>query len=95
MTPADFRYQPKCSSPGCGQPATYKVAAAWSHGSSWELKNYGLACDDHRDSLLARGQLHRKGLVLVDGETVGEVALFEYQQEARDTERPRLPDHGG
>jgi hypothetical protein len=94
MLPPDFRYQPMCSSPGCDQHATYKVAASWSDGSGWELKNYGLACDDHRISLLTRAQLHRQGLVLADGESVGEVALFEYRVETRDAERPRLPEHG-
>jgi hypothetical protein len=95
MLPPDFRYQPICSSPGCDRAATYKVAASWSDGSGWELKNYGLACDDHRISLLTRAQLHRQGLVLADGESVGEVALFEYRVETRDAERPRLPEHGG
>ena len=95
MLPPDFRYEPKCSSPGCGRPATYKVSASWSDGSGWELNNYGLACDDHRISLLTRAQLHRQGLVLADGESVGEVALFEYRVETRDAERHRLPEHGG
>ena len=94
MVPLSFHYQPTCSAPDCSHPAAYKVAASWSDGSGWELKNYGLACDDHRISLLTRAQLHRQGLVLADGESVGEVALFEYSAEAKDAERPRLPEHG-
>ena len=53
---ATFRYTPKCSSPRCGKPAVFKVAAPWSNGTSRELKNYGLACEAHRDSLFALAQ---------------------------------------
>ena len=35
--------------------AIYKIAAAWSDGTSRELKNYGLACETHRDSVTRRG----------------------------------------
>ena len=56
-----FHYQPKCYAPNCGQPAVYKVAAPWSNGTSHELKNYGLACEAHRDSQLALAQIHRQG----------------------------------
>ena len=54
-----FRYRPGCSAPGCDRPALYKIAAIWSDGTSRELKNYGLACENHRDLQLsaARGRL--------------------------------------
>ena len=88
-----FQYQPKCSAPNCNQPAVYKIAAPWSDGTSRELKNYGLACEAHRDSQLARGLLHRQGLVLAEGETVGQVGLYQLVPGKRDIELPRLPDH--
>ncbi len=53
--------------PGCRAPAVYKIAATWSDGSSRELKNYGLACEGHRDQELAdrpapsRGPEARRG----------------------------------
>ena len=47
-----FRYRPGCSAPACDRPAIYKIAATWSDGTSRELKNYGLACEAHRDSQL-------------------------------------------
>ena len=50
-----FQYQPTCSATDCTNAAAYKVAAPWSNGTSRELKNYGLACEQHRDSLLAAG----------------------------------------
>ncbi len=88
-----FQYQITCSAPNCNQPAVYKIAAPWSDGISRELKNYGLACEAHRDSQLARGQLHRQGLVLAEGETVGQVGLYQLVPGKRDLELPRLPDH--
>jgi hypothetical protein len=88
-----FQHQPACSAPNCGQQAIYKVAAPWSSGSSRELKNYGLACEAHRDSQLARGQLHRQGLVLAEGETVGQVGLYRLEPGKRDVQLARLPDH--
>jgi hypothetical protein len=71
----------------------YKVAAPWSNGTSHELKNYGLACDDHRNSMLARAQLHRQGLLLAEGETLGSVGLYRLAPGKLDAELTRLPDH--
>ena len=88
-----FHYQPKCYAPQCGQPAVYKVAAPWSNGTSHELKNYGLACDAHRDSQLALAQIHRQGLSLGEGETLGTVGLYKLNSGRRDVELKRLPDH--
>jgi hypothetical protein len=95
MVPLDFHYTPTCSAPNCMRAAIYKIGASWSAGTSWELKNYGLACEEHKGSQLARAQLHREGLVLADGEAIGQVALFELRTNARDTELNRLADHGG
>jgi hypothetical protein len=88
-----FYYKPSCSASNCDKPAVYKIAAAWSNGSSRELKNYGLACEDHRDSQLALAQLHRQGLRLAEGESVGQVGLYQLIEGKRDVELPRLPDH--
>ena len=79
MDKMTFQYTPTCSAPKCGQPAVYKIAAAWSNGTSRELKNYGLACEAHRDSQLALAQLHRKDLRLAEGETVGQVGMYKLQ----------------
>ncbi len=68
--------------------------ASWSNGKSRELKNYGLACEAHRDSQLALAQLHRLGLKLAEGETVGTVGLHELAMGSRDADLARLPDHG-
>ena len=76
MAESVFPYRPTCSDPGCTEPAVYKVGAVWSDGTSRELKNYGLACEAHRQSQLERARSHRDGLRLAEGETVGPVSLF-------------------
>lgn len=81
-----FHYRPRCSAPDCEEAATYKVGAIWTDGTSRELKNYGLACEVHRDSLFDRAKRHRDGLRLADGETVGPVTLYRLEPGRRDTE---------
>jgi hypothetical protein len=87
-----FQYKPTCAASNCGKPAVYKVAAPWSNGTSRELKNYGLACEEHRDSQLALALAHRKDLKLAEGESVGQVGLYQLLEGKRDMELPRLPD---
>jgi hypothetical protein len=89
-----FHYQPLCSSPGCGRPAIYKVAAPWSDGTSNELKNYGLACAAHREQQLARARSNREGLTLAEGESVGKVCLYQLLPGVRDKELSLVADAG-
>jgi hypothetical protein len=81
-----FHYQPCCFVKGCPQPAIYKVAAPWSDGTASELKNYGLACEEHRSSLVERAQTTRAALKLADGETVGPIAVYPLRPGFRDSE---------
>jgi len=83
-----FHYLPQCSVPHCDLPARFKVGATWSDGTSRELKNYGLACELHREAQLDRARRHRDGLRLTDGETVGPVTLFVLEPGRRDTDLP-------
>ena len=76
MDEAPFRYPVPCSSPGCPEPPRYKIAAPWSDGPLRELKNYGLACDRHRESLLALALVRRERLAVSDDEVVGPVEVF-------------------
>jgi hypothetical protein len=92
MNDHSFHYQPLCSSPGCERAAVVKVAAPWSDGTSDELKNYGLACAEHRAELLNRARSHREGLTLADGELIGKVGLYELSPGKRDKELVRLPE---
>jgi hypothetical protein len=85
-----FKYAPKCSNPGCGHPAAYKIGAVWTDGTSRELKNYGLACESHRGEQLERARQHRDGLRLADGESVGQVSLFALNAGRRDSELAKV-----
>ena len=89
-----FHYAPKCSDPGCGHPAAYKIGAVWSDGTSRELKNYGLACESHREAQLERARQHRDGLRLAEGESVGQVSLFALKAGRRDSELAKVDTPG-
>lgn len=81
-----FRYTALCSAAGCSAPAVYKLAAAWSDGTSRELKNYGLSCEAHRASLLAAARRRHDALEVSEGETVGPVELYVLSPGLRDRE---------
>jgi hypothetical protein len=85
-----FRYPPTCNAPGCAKPAVYKIAATWSDGTGRELKNYGLACEDHRKVQLDRALRHHQGLRTAEGETMGPVELYLLRDGFRDAELPRM-----
>jgi hypothetical protein len=97
-----FRYRPACSWAGCEAPALYKIAVTWSGGSSRELKNYGLACEEHRDPLFAAALRNHDRLRLAEDETVGPLELYLLRAGCRDAElvplrsdlRQSKPDSG-
>jgi hypothetical protein len=65
-----------CSTPGCGRPATYKIAARWSDGATEELKTYGLACPAHVGFWYRRAQTSQAACRLTPGETLEPPAIF-------------------
>jgi hypothetical protein len=81
-----FRYRPGCSAARCQEAAIYKIAATWSDGTSRELKNYGLACERHREQELAAARRHHEGLRLAADEIVGPVSLYLLRPGCRDAE---------
>ena len=72
----DFRYAMTCSEPGCDQPPTVKIVAVWSNGPLQERKNYGLACERHRATLLATAIDRRRALIVSEDEQVGPVEVI-------------------
>ena len=88
----EFQYVPRCSSAGCDRAAGYKVAALWSNGTSRELKNYGLACEEHQHAQLERARRHCAILLPAEGESIGEIGLYALRPGHRDHELQRLPD---
>jgi hypothetical protein len=86
-----FRYLAGCSAANCASRAVYKIAATWSGAASRELKNYGLACEQHRDQMFAAARLHHERLKLADDETVGPLELYLLRGGCRDAELVPLP----
>jgi hypothetical protein len=70
----------------------YKIAAAWSDGTSQELKNFGLACDLHRELQLTAARTRYQALRHSDGESVGPVELYVLRTGCRDIELTRLAE---
>jgi hypothetical protein len=81
-----FRYEPKCVVPGCGKLAVYKIGATWSNGRITELKNYGTSCEEHRTALEERARTTSRKLHLAEGETLGDVTVYQFVPGARDVE---------
>jgi hypothetical protein len=81
-----MHYRPICQVRGCGQPASLKVAAPWSDGSSRELKNYGTFCQRHAEAHLDLARRKQKHLHLAEGESVGEVHLYRLVDGLRDAQ---------
>jgi hypothetical protein len=77
MDETTFHYSIACSSPGCPEIPRYRIAAPWSDGPLREWKNYGLACESHRQALLARALAHRESLAMREDEQVGPVEVIE------------------
>jgi hypothetical protein len=80
----------RCSVPGCGAPASYKIAAPWSDGSFSELKTYGFACPDHLRVVFREAELRREAYPPSPGETVEEIGIYRYEQGKRDRQLQRL-----
>jgi hypothetical protein len=84
MDEPTFRYTTTCSTPGCIEPPRYKIAAPWSDGPLRELRNYGLACDSHRETLLVRARAQHERVAMRDDEQVGPVQVFELPRPSPD-----------
>lgn len=84
--PIVTHYRPMCQARGCSQPAQLKVAAPWSDGSSRELKNYGTFCSRHADAHLMLARRKQKEIHLAEGESVGDVRLYELVDGRRDAQ---------
>jgi hypothetical protein len=85
MDEPTFHYTRTCSTPGCIDPPRYKIGAAWSDGPLRELKNYGLACENHLQALLDRARTQYERVAMRDDEQVGPVQVFELPQPQPDT----------
>ena len=94
MASEKYTYQPKCAVPGCDKPAVFKVGAIWSDGTFTELKNFGCCCVEHRARRTDEARAMVKKLHLAEGESLGEVTLYQLMPGARDVELAQVGSEG-
>jgi hypothetical protein len=68
----------RCSMPGCGDPAAYKIAAPWRDEHHGGLKTYEFACTDHLAPLFRDAEVRWLEYEPVPEETVGELGIFRF-----------------
>jgi hypothetical protein len=83
---SDWVYPILCTRLGCSQQAVYKIAAEWSDGTVWELKTYGLACEEHLRELFARASRNQAVCRLAPGESLSEPHIYRLERGKRDRE---------
>lgn len=69
-----------CSTPGCGDLAEYKIAAAWSAGKFSELKTYGISCPAHFASTFQAARARRKDHPPSEEEAQGELGSYRFEK---------------
>lgn len=70
-------YVVTCTARGCQAPATHKVAARWSDGSTNELKTYALTCTACLSRELRSAKVRRANCRLAPGEILDEPQAIE------------------
>ena len=88
-------YPVTCSRAECAAPAQFKIAAAWSDGTTRELKTYSLSCAAClHDQFLAAGRKQRI-CRLTPGETLEASGIYELTPGAGDRGLVRRRDLEG
>lgn len=85
-------YRLLCYTPGCGQPAQYKIAARWSDGVTEELKTYSLTCADCLPAWLRRSCEKQRTCRRARGETLEPPGVYELERGQRDRQLVRRPE---
>lgn len=83
-------YPVLCHAPGCSRLAAFKIGAAWSDGTTRELKTYSLCCATCLPSELTSARARREQCRQAPGETLGPACVFELRPSARDRDLVRL-----
>ncbi|VTS05227.1 hypothetical protein [Tuwongella immobilis] len=69
-------YPVRCYAVGCGELASFKIAARWSDGVTAELKTYALSCPRCVSQLFQAAQERRAQCRLAPGETLEPTRVF-------------------
>jgi hypothetical protein len=85
-------YQIYCSTRDCKNLAQYKIAARWSDGIVYELKTYGLCCEECLSPWLLHGRESFKKCRLIPGETLETPGIYQLERGHRDQGLQRLTE---
>ena len=85
-------YPVLCYTPGCPEPAVYKIAARWSDGVTQELKTYALTCAGCLAEWFARSRAKQAACRLAAGETLDVPGIYELVRGQRDQKLLRRED---
>jgi hypothetical protein len=85
-------YAVLCYTPGCVQPAAYKIAARWSDGVTRELKTYGLACDGCLPAWFRQAQERHAACRRAPGESLDVPGIYRITHGERDQRLERLTE---
>jgi hypothetical protein len=80
-----------CLTPGCKQPAAYKIAAAWTDGVTAELKTYSLCCAECLPEAFRRSRQKQAVCRLAQGEKLEVPGVYRLARGQRDQQLERLP----
>jgi hypothetical protein len=83
-------YQVYCHTPGCKNPAVYKIAARWSDGVDRELKSYALCCAACLADSFAQARVKQKACRLAPNETLEPPGIYRHERGQRDQALERL-----
>ena len=85
-------YPVRCYTPGCPEPAVYKIAARWSDGVTGELKTYALTCDGCLARWFAHSRAKQAACRRAPGETLEAPGVYLLARGRRDQQLERRPD---
>jgi len=80
----------RCAVASCDEPATYKIAAAWSDGQFSELKTYGLCCHAHLGTVFRAAAARRLASAAGSAESQDEIGIYRFEPGKRDRQLQRL-----
>jgi hypothetical protein len=88
MTGTLTNYPITCTA--CDQLAPFKIASAWSDGTTNELKTYSLSCKQCLKKLFAEASVKQKTCRLTQGETLESPGVYERTDARQWVRRPDL-----
>jgi hypothetical protein len=84
-------YPVLCYRRGCGRPAVYKIASAWSDSLTAELKTYALSCAECLAGQFRESRRRQSACRLTHGEKLDPPGIHQLARGQHDQALQRLP----